>query len=363
MATRGQTFKRQRRTWHPWVDVIRDPITLELQERDVEIPFFIHQHGGFITRQHLVRADHFTSLSRAKARVRELVRGRYLMRTNANGTASCGDQILWNGEPAAREAASRAGIPWEEFRKNRWLIQPNFDEMSQLRHDLYLTDVVLTIQRACEYLAWLRFDYEEWRNEKWFELEGDSVPVRLVGGEEKQVVVRPDNYFPLLRTEAGKVSPPFRHLLELDNRGSSKNVLGDTKIKPWIRYIRDEKYLERFDGNSGRCLVVVMRKPRIETWLKAIAKFALQDAQVWYVAHYHEVVPAFERIEAWGLIRWQHSQQENPGELKMPANLFREFTRILTEPVWARLVYDKRSRQFRRERRALFSPPEGLGSG
>ena len=164
-----------------------------------------------------------------------------------------------------------------------WLREPRW---SQLRHDLFVTDIRFWVRESLKGITYLSF--EEWINESAFRIQTDYIDYR-VRSRDGEITTRrkgviPDGFFSLVDERRKAKSEPFRarFLLELDMSTHDNPSFGLDKAAPGAVYIKSPQYKERFESNSGRWLVVTTGTVRMRNLLIQTRARAGTDAHMFY---------------------------------------------------------------------------------
>lgn len=244
------------------------------------------------------------------ARLSKLVYHDYLVRPNLQQRRlyAIPEPVLWLGWRGALFLAGLAGIEpelpkrvnenWLRKLERRlreeglgWQREPRW---SQLAHDLAVVDFRLEVENALSVTPHLTL--EAWFPESEFRSQMDVVEFSYgeqTGKSKKgRKGVRPDGYFVVIdeRRRARGEPARARFLLEMDFATHPHDRFGKYKLAAGLAYIRSQAYRDRFGSQSGRWLVICLKRGRMHN-LKRLAEGLLgEDANHFFFATLEDVL-------------------------------------------------------------------------
>ena len=281
----------------------RKGINLRFQERDEAILQAICNHDGVVARRQLHYLFWPGKSERGMARRLSFLKSHDYIQwpsLEQRKIHPIPEPVVWLGWKGALHLAGNSGLQVEEPKianetqlrdlerhlRDRgfdWLREPRW---SNLRHDLEIIDIRFWVKNSLQEIQHLVF--EEWINESTFRIQTDYVDYKVQSREGEWVVkhkgVIPDGYFTIIDQSRKEKGEPFRarFLLEVDMATHANPSFGIEKSAPGGAYIKSPQYLQRFESNSGRWLVVTTSPVRMRNLIIQTRARAGADAHLFY---------------------------------------------------------------------------------
>lgn len=291
-----------------------NPRPIRLTARDKAILQAIHLEFEEVMALRQLHRRFFApaTLAAARLRLRALFENRYLLQPNADEMHRAPEMVYWLDARGLEVVAGLGGDNPRpaDLRKRR------LPQWAKLEHDLAVNDVHLDVLEAVEGSPTL--ELKSWVTEKTMRRWGDRVAYRDSGGRRQHKRLVPDGFFTVRRPapdQPGKVES-HAFLLEVDMATHTASRFGDRKVLPGLAYLKSPLYAQRFGVAFGRWLVVVKAGPTRLEHLVAEAKRA-GEAGAFYFTTFDALSPeTVFRAPIW----WQAGEPE-PVALISRANL------------------------------------------
>jgi hypothetical protein len=277
--------------------------SLRFQDRDEAILWAVYNHDGVVARRHIKDLFWNQKNWRGMARRLSFLKSQDYVQwpsMEQRKTHPIPEPVVWLGWRGALYLAGNSGLQVEEPKtanenqlRDRgfyWLREPRW---SNLRHDLTITDIRFWVKTSLQTIPHLVF--EEWINESIFRIQTDFVDYKVQSREGEWVLkhkgVIPDGYFSIIDQSRKEKGEPFRarFLLEVDMASRDNPSFGMDKAAPGGTYIKSPQYLQRFESNSGRWLVVTTGSVRMRNLLIQTRSRVGADAHLFYFTTFDQM--------------------------------------------------------------------------